>query len=210
MWKPDQSLDDYIVRPAPEVTSEPPSPVELQRTGEVEVLKPLTRLELRSRSVRTVRRLFRPSSSVQPLWFRRFLAVGSGALVMIALVLVSAILVSINDPAAGPDIATGEMPVDELAQPEAPFSSDIISASAYALATGGIDIVRSSTRRWSAGPSIHLTANKPRRQIRPLPQAEQPKFVPTTLVIYAENGVIYSRVEPWFQTEDKKTPTFNN
>ena len=84
MRKPDQSLDEYIVRPASELASGPPRSVLLRRTGEVEVLEPLIRLEDRTKPARTS---FRASRSYQPLWFRRFVAVGSGALVLIALVL---------------------------------------------------------------------------------------------------------------------------
>lgn len=210
MWKPDESLDDYIVRPDPEVPSEPPRSVSLLRTGEVEVLKPLIRPEVRAKPVRTVLRAFRRSGPQQPLWFRRFLAIGSAALVIIALVLVSAILVGINDPGAGPDVATSGNPDDMLTQPEELFSFDVSSPSTFALVSGGVDLVPSNTRRRPARPGIHLAANKPRRQLRRSLQPEEPKFVPTTLVIYAENGVIYTRIEPWFQAGDNKTPTFNN
>ena len=94
-------------RPASKVAPEPPRSVSLQRTGEVEVLKPLARVE-----VRKGLRAFRPN---QPLWFRRVLLAGSVGLVAIGLVLVSAILVGINDSA---DIATNEDPGDEIAKTE--------------------------------------------------------------------------------------------
>ena len=210
MWKPDQSLEDYTLRPTPEAASEPPRSVSLQRTGEVEVVKPLIALEVRRKPAWTAFMAFRPSGPLQPLWFRRFLAVGSGALVMIALVLVSAILVGINDPAGGPDFAANWKPDDKLAQPGEPFSFDPSTPWNFALATGGVDIIRSNPRRRPARPSIHLAANKPEPQSRRPAQPDQPKFVPTTLVIYAENGVIYSRIEPWFQEGEKKTSTYNN
>src|SRR5688572_14337647 len=98
MWKPEESLDDYVVTHTSDITSEPPRPVSLQRTGEVEVLKPLTRLELRKRAARFAFRALHP---YQPLWFRRVVVVGSAALVLIGLILVSAILVGINDRVAG-------------------------------------------------------------------------------------------------------------
>ena len=202
MWKPNESLDDFVAKPLPEVTSEAPRPVSLQRTGEVEVLKPLTRAEVRARRLR-----YAFKTPYQPLWFRRFLAVGSGALVMIGFVLVSAILVGINDQAAGPEVATNENPVDILPQPEEPFSFDVFS---LAPAAGPVEVVRSATRRRPARPAIKLAINKPRRQFRAPLQPEEPDFVPTTLVIYAENGVINTRIEPWVQTDDKKTTTFSN
>jgi hypothetical protein len=141
----------------------------------------------------------------QPLWFRRLLAVGSGALVIIAIVLVSAILVGINDPASEPDVAIN-IPPDNR-QTEEPISLDIFSSSSLASVSGRIDIARSKVRRRTARPKVHLAAHKPTRQLRPLLQPEEPKFVPTTLVVYAENGVINTRVEPWLQAGYKKPPT---
>jgi len=204
MWKPDEAPDDYTVQPNSKVISEPPRAVSLQRTGEVEILQPLARSEVSTTlSLRAIR-ASRKYGRHQPLWFRRFLAVGSGALVMIALILVSAILVGINDPMAGPDVAAIEEPNDGPTQSEEPFSLNDSSSSIPAQASGGVDIVRSNTIRRPARSSMHVAAYKVRRLSRPTPPLE-PKFVPTTLVIYAENGVIYTRIEPWLQT-----PTFDN
>jgi len=210
MWKPDQSLDDWIERSAPEVTSESPRSVSLGRTGEVEVLKPLIAAEDRARPARNAFGAFRPSGALQPLWFRRFLAVGSGALVMIAFVLLTAILVGINDPAAGPYVATSETADDKLTQPAEPFSFDVSSPWNFALANGGVDSVRSSSRRKPVRRSIHLAVSKPTRQVRPILLSQEPKFVPTTLVIYAENGVINTRIEPWLYAGYKKPATLND
>ena len=209
MWKPNDSLDDYSVRSAP-VTPEPPSAVSLQVTGEVEVLKPLTRTELRAKRARTGFKMTRARLKPQPLWFRRFLAVGSGALVVIGLVLVSAILVGINDPAAGPDVATNVTADYTLMQSEEPFTLEIAPASADETVSDEVEIVRPIARRRSVRRSVHFATHKSKRQFRPLPQPEEPAFFPTTLVIYAENGVINSRIEPWIQTGDRKMVTFSN
>ena len=202
MWKPDDSLEDFIAKPAPQVTPDVPRSVALQRTGEVEVLKPLTRVKVRAKRGR-----YSFKAPLQPLWFRRFLAVGSAALVMVGFVLVSAILVGINDPVAGPEVASSGEAEYTLTQPEEPFSFDVFS---LAPAGNVADIVRSKIRRRPARPTFKLVANKPRRQFRPPLQPEEPDFVPTTLVIYAENGVINSRIEPWFPDGEKKTTTFSN
>jgi len=124
------------------------------------------------------------------------LAVGSGALVIIGLVLVSAILVGINDPA---EVATKITPDQDSTQTEDLFSFDVSSASTVAPTTLGINIFRSNPKRRPIRPRVHLAVSKPKPQLRPIPQPEQPKFVPTTLVIYAENGVINTRIEPWIQ-----------
>jgi hypothetical protein len=201
MRKPNQNLDDYIVTPAPESITQPPRSVSLQRTGEVEVLRPLTLREIRATRVR-------PAVLHQPLWFRRFLAVGSGALVTIFLALVSAVLVGINDSAVEPDVAMYVKPDEQLIQPEEPFSFELFSPSSFLPTTGGSDVVRSNTKRRTVRSKTRL-AVKPRRQSTPAPQLEQSTFVPTTLVIYAENGVINTRIEPWLQAANK-TPTFDN
>ncbi|HUR99235.1 MAG TPA: hypothetical protein VMZ26_14300 [Pyrinomonadaceae bacterium] len=191
MWKPDESLDDYIGRTTDEVDSEAPRPVSLRRTGEVEVLKPLTLVEIRARRSRYAFR-----AAHQPLWFRHFLAAGSGALVMIAFALVSAILIGINDRSGGTEVATNETQTDAaITLPDEPFS---LGFSSFASENGEADPVRSNTRR-RPRPTIHLAASKPKRQLRPRLKLAKPHFVPTTLVIYAKNGVINTRVEPWLQ-----------
>ena len=182
MRKPDQSLDDYIVRPVLEVALDPPRSVSLQRSGEVEVLKPLTR-EVRRRR------------GGQPLWFRRFLVAGSGAIVMVALVLVSAILVGIGDSAAGTDLAANETSDAMLTQPHELFSFDL------SIPLTVLRVNNSSVRRRPVRPTIQPAVSKPRLR-EPL-QPEEPDFVPTTLVIYAQNGVVMSRIEHWLQSSDR-------
>src|SRR6187549_1127736 len=98
MRKPNESVDDHIVRPT--VAPKPPRAVALHRTGGFELLRPLTPLEVKAETARNGYTALRPPN---PLWFRRLLAVGSGALVIIAFALVSAILVGINDSTVGPD-----------------------------------------------------------------------------------------------------------
>ena len=208
MRKPDENLDDYIVKPAPEVSSEPPRSVWLWRTGKVEVLKPLTHAEVRANSARSTFKSFRLPVGQQPLWFRRFLVVGSGALVFIAAVLVSAILVGINDPVAGPDVATKGPTDDKLTQLQEPYSFDLSYPLTLLPEIRAGDVVRSHTRRRMARPRTDLKPNKTRARLRPLPQPEVPTFVPTTLVIYAENGVINTRIEPWFPASDKRNLSF--
>lgn len=137
---------------------------------------------------------------MQPLWFRRFVAVGSGALVFVALVLVSAILVSITDQTAGPTVATSSTTGDVVTQPDELFSFDLSVPLTF------VESVQSSKRQ---RPVRHvITKTKP--QLRAPLQPEEPTFVPTTLVIYAQNGVINTRIEPWLQGGYKKLPTSNN
>src|SRR5689334_7067101 len=100
MRKPEVSLEDYEVKPPTSVQTEPPTDVSLRGTGEIERLKPLVRSSIRIADLRRSR-----YRMPQPLWFRRFIAVGGGALVMIALALVSAIIIGINEPTPRPEVA---------------------------------------------------------------------------------------------------------
>jgi hypothetical protein len=205
MRKPEESLADFIVSSSTDIPAEPPSEVWLQSTGEVERLEPLTRPEAPAATLYASR----SNAGYQPLWFRALLVGGSGALVMIAIVFVSAIVIGISEPAAGPDVAGNGQPADKLTGTEEQFSFEMFSPSSSAPVTGAIDIVRSKVKRRSAKPSTALATYRS-RQLRPLPRPDEPKFVPTTLVIYAENGVINTRIEPWLQTGDRKPSTFNN
>ena len=198
MWKPDESLDDFIVKPETDSSDRPPRAVRLRRTDEVEILRPIA-----GRETPRLRR----SPNIQPLWFRRMVAAGSGALAVCAFVLISAILIGISEPNAGPDVAMIGQPEDKPAQILEPF--DIFSATSFPPVTA-LNILRSNARRMPTRSKVRLTNYKPIRPPRPTRQlAAEPKFVPTTLVIYAENGVINTRIEPWLQA-DFKRPTLNN
>ena len=67
MRKPNENLDDYNVKPSTVIEAELPRAVSLELTGEVELLKPITRQEVPEMVV--FRR--RSAAPFQPLWFRR-------------------------------------------------------------------------------------------------------------------------------------------
>ena len=187
MWKPDKRLDDFIVKPETGVTLEPPSDVLLLPTSEVEILKPL-------------------STTTNPrnlhLWFRRLVVAGSGAIIFMASVLISAILVGIGEP-AGADLARAGHYDDYLMHAEGPLGSDVPFPSSVSPVTGGVYVVLSKIKPPPPRrPRVRTVVYKPRRQYYapPTPHPLQvANFVPTTLVIYAENGVINTRIEPWVQ-----------
>ena len=185
MQKPNESLRDYVAKPPEELGRKPPRPVSLAVTGEVETIRPLIPDEAPTK-------VFRFNRAVQPLWFRRMVAVGGGAIVMIALSLVSAILVGINEPIAGPELASDE----QLGPPVQMEPFDILSASTEPATW--LSVIRPSVRHRAAKPR-QVTAYQPRTYTRP-PQPIEPKFFPTTLIIYSENGEIKTRIEPWIQS----------
>ena len=193
MRKPNENLEDYSVKPTTELPGEPKRPVELRSTGEVETVKPLIREEAPATNAYA----FRSVARHQPLWFRRLVAVGGGVLVVIAGVLVSAILIGVNDPNDGSDAVT-QVEIDQsVTQPEELFTFEIPSPTTFESISAGIDIVRATTKRKVTRARLN---HRPQHYLRPLMQIEEPKFVPTTLVIYAEDGVVKTRVEPWIQS----------
>jgi hypothetical protein len=187
MRKPIDSLDDYVVGPVPE--TEPPLPVLLRRTGEIEVLRPLAVWEHPVKLVPV-------ASPYRFSWFHRSLAVGGG-LAMIALVLLSAIFIGISDQRASEvgDIAYIEVN-DENASPDQLTSSDIFSIPDQDQATSQ---PAARSRRTAFAPRVRPRTQPAaaRTQPQPEPQLTIAKFSPTTMIIYIENGVIKSRIEPW-------------
>ena len=223
MQKPDESLDDYVVKAMIEIPTEPPRAVSLRFTGEIEVVKPLARWEGPAKvETVAVEKIFQPASQGLS-WFHRSLAVG-GAFAVIAFMLLSAILIGINEnpreTALAPGYETIERQPDEnLASAEEPLASDIFSTDGPILATPDVSSgkdpnrnfpyrIRHASFRRLAKPRIQRAAFRPRRRMQQQPVVAD--FVPTTLVIYTENGEIKSRIEPQLTAGLKKTPTFSN
>ena len=204
MRKPYESLDDFIVKATPE-NVDPPRPVSLRLTGEVEVLKPLARWEHPGQIAPTKAEIQLRPVPHRFSWFHRSLLVGGG-ITMTALVFTSAILIGVSDSAVPPETANVEFievpnEAERLLPEEAPLSSDIFSTSESGEETGPVRTpVRRANRnrfRRAAAP-VRTTVRK--ALPRPAKQPHQllvSKFVPTTLVIYIENGLIKSRIEPW-------------
>jgi hypothetical protein len=130
-------------------------------------------------------------------WYGRFLGLGVGALAMMAAVFVSAIVIGINDRLPGVEIAVYQS-TEIYREPSIGF--DLFSAPIPRSRPSAVEPVRFHTRTKAPGPEIvRVTASKTRRESRSSPRLGIRKFVPTTLVIYAENGVIKRRIEPWLR-----------
>jgi hypothetical protein len=114
---------------------------------------------------------------------------------MSALVLISAILIEMSDESTRTDVASRVGSDAEPTQADGPF--DILSHSNFEAVTA-IETGRPAARRRSVKGRLQL-AHRVRPDVRPLQFAE-PRFVPTTLVIYPENGEIKTRIEPWIQS----------
>jgi hypothetical protein len=206
MRRPNESLDDYVVKAQPE-SVEPPRRVTLRLTGEVEVLKPLARWEHPGKLAPTSAEIILRPAPQGLSWFHRSLIAG-GALSLSAIVLASAIVIGVSDSTVGPDTSQVEFiqvpnDIDRLEAADEPLSSDIFSSTTTHRTSKTADAVK---RRPRNGRLRLVRAAEPLRKTSPRkvsdPQDEPhqslvSKFVPTTLVIYIENGVVKSRLEPW-------------
>ena len=209
MRKPEESLEDFTVKAIEiEKAAEPEPVASLRFRGEVEVLKPLASRERLAEGDNFVR-----PAPYRPTWFHRALAF-SGGLAVVGLIFLSAIFIGSYEPPA--EVATGNLSDAITQQPEngpelteEPLSSDVFTAQSSPPADVEIPPIRSSAKPRTERPSVQLSAYRPRKKSR-RPQLVVTRFVPTTLVIYAENGEIKTRVEPRLAAVYKKPLTVTN
>jgi hypothetical protein len=207
MQKPEESLDDFKIWT--ETAAEPPAGGAVRFTGEVEVLKPIAGRERQGdQRPATADTTPRVESPYQLSWFQSALAAG-GALAVILLVLLSAIFIGMYDSPSGPeaaalgktdnsiDPAIRSLPEDAPTQMQEPGNSESSTAR-------NLPIVDSEVR------SIRLTARPAPARPRHRPKQVVTKFVPTTLVIYAENGEVKKRIEPQLAAVYKKPVSTSN
>lgn len=224
MWPPNDNLDDF--RSSPERMGEPPSSVLLESSGETEVLKPLAVWEGYGKNGA-------PDTSLdgaQPglSWFHRSLAVSS-VVAGLALIVATGAYLGIYGPPVGslegmnnvaitsPDTAIDQQVVENQTSQEESDDSDSLlntnSPSAF-MAPEALPSVtkRRTVRPWRAfravsKPRVLFAANHSRRwHLLPRPQFIVSDFVPTTLVIYVENGAIKTRIEPQLTATYKRQP----
>ena len=218
MQKPQESLDDFLnsIEPQP---ATPPSNVSLRPTGEVEVLRPLA---LDQAPAETANKLLLQNGAPRISWFHRSLIFGGAAAGAVTIIFLSALFIAVNEPSErasvegvdtpgydldAPMNATLELdslaPADETSAKVNLSTPEIASQVVGEFRTGRRATVRS--RRSTI--SSRRTASIPLRPSRP---AESPSFVPTTLVIYVENGEIKNRIEPTLTAAYKIPVSFSN
>lgn len=212
MRKPTESLDSYI-RKFPSNAERPPRRVSLISMRKFEVVKPLATYEATPK-----RKAHVSDPSLRPFPLGRSaplypsFAMGAAFAVMI-MILASAVLIGINEPSVeqadssvGFDLDQAESSIDfavepsdlgadqvipdttitgeEASTPEAPSTSTVRNRLRY---------FRSNARSRRVKPTSRLTAYRTRR---PRPRLVQvTDIVPTTLVIYPEDGEIKTRIE---------------
>jgi hypothetical protein len=226
MRVPDENLDDFNISSAPK-TAEPPAVKLVHPSGEIEVLKPLARWEGFVKSEAATGGMFHRAAPHWPSWFRRSLAVG-GAVAIIALILGTGIYVGIYRPPVEPvvsksDVAIDQQPESALLPPDEPSASDLLPT---ADSPGAFDelyavgpVKRSRHLRPRTGPRqrfafsiLNSRFSIASHHRRPLlrPQLIVSAFIPTTLIIYIENGEIKTRIEPQLTAGYKKPVTLSN
>ena len=188
MWKPEESLDDFLAKLDSEMPVAPPRKVRLHLTGDIEVVKPL---------ISPTRKVYSFRTNAQPLWFRQAIAVGSVGLVMIAFVLISAVLIGINEPGGQPEVAVSVQPYTEIASAEIPVEFEIFAPSELGDESRESGDARANVGRRISRARVHQAAYRPKPDSAASAPVLQLRGGPSTLVIYAENGIVKSRVEPW-------------
>lgn len=213
MQKPQESLDDFL-RPIEPQPAAPPSNVSLRPTGEVEILSPLP---FDQPPARTANPLLLQRGAPRISWYHRSLIFGGGAVATIVLVFLSAVFIAVNEPSYEasivgvdtPDYAAGASADDpSLAPAEETAVSEALTSAIAALVSGELRAVRAVVKSKRSLPRVIRAASIPRRDPRPARQVTE--FVPTTLIIYPENGEIKTRIEPTLTAAYKIPVSFAN
>jgi len=172
-------------------------------SGYTEVLKPLARWEnAPAKSNASSGESFQrpapfPGHADEVSWFLRALALGVGSLALIAFILGSSVLIGISDP---PQL------VADSRSPENPQLKRLL-ADRYELAPYDLLPAEDSASDFDDLPLIEevrprsarphaILASYHRRRLTPRPQFVRTDFIPTKLIIYPEDGVIKTRIEP--------------
>jgi hypothetical protein len=121
---------------------------------------------------------------------------------MMAIIMLSAILVAIYDQPAESYVSQGDATGGPIDMAIDPFGEQSAAEGLFTLdlSTPQVPLVklltaRPNIRSRSSRQSNQLAANRPRRR-PPGPRLIVSDFVPTNLIIYPEDGVIKTRIEP--------------
>jgi hypothetical protein len=177
----------------------------VRHLGTVQILKPLVTPESEAASRRrNAKRTDRNYSQAY-----RGLSIVGGLLTLLALIVSGIMFLGVQDPAAEGVTSTQVRRQSPL--PKAPgtwvtLPSRLRPGSPVETVTG-YRVIKPVKRDARSLPTVHRPVLLARRaRIIKAPKLIRTKFVPTTLIIYAENGVIKSRIEPQLTAVYKKSP----
>jgi hypothetical protein len=179
---------------APKPAGPPPVRVFLHPSGRVEVLKPVVRSK--DFAERPAAIAAPSGEAILASWGRRSLAVAC-AFAVLVLVFAAGILIGSYYPHVEPLGSQADV-VQQSENLAAPAKADLTDSSISTdspLISDAPTVLRSVINRGPAKLRVLRAVYRPRRTARP-PQITFTGFVPTTLVIYAVNGEIKTRIEP--------------
>ncbi|MEO7674199.1 MAG: hypothetical protein ABIU09_09010 [Pyrinomonadaceae bacterium] len=212
MRAPNENLDDFMKPAAARKPAGPPPVRRLRPSGMVIVLKPLAHSEeLAKREAATGSwyvRLTPWLGGYTLSWFHRSLAVG-GAIASIAFFLGIGIPIGIYGPPNGPAGSLSDLGVDQkteafLPSPKGHDGVDLRAETSPLPISDELRDLRPSFYRRTATARA-VTAAYVRARLSRRPKLILTNFVPTTLIIYPENGQIKMRIEPQLTSGYKRT-----
>ena len=215
MRVPNESLDDFTA--SPRKPSDPPSLKLVRPSGDVEVLKPLARAELPPQANIKIAAYVPPAAfpghGQELSWFLRSLAAVGAFVGVVAVVIGSSILIGIYDPPVAEDQGLRQIERQSTSQPRPPKEPTPFNSSPAEISAGNATealrpvpaVMRSRPVRSRAVAAVY----RPRRYSSRR-QLVLTKFVPTKLIIYPENGVIKTRIEPQLTAAYRRPVTFSN
>ena len=203
---PNENLDDF--KGLQNGPLNPPTKVALHRTGEIEVLKPLAHWEGPIRAGVNVDGVLHRLS-----WFHRSLAMG-GAMAMITFLLGTGLYLAVYGPPHQPS-DTDESAIQQAAS-DTPAAADLPATVGPFRSNKRAELPRPTSLKHNFVPvtakrrslRFHVFRADHRPQHVPIqPQMWVSQFVPTVTIIYVENGVVRTRVEP--QNVTVRKPALN-
>ncbi len=200
MLRPHDSLDDFTHIDARPVPAELPRLKVLRPSGRREVLKPIARSQDLTKHSRFVRLAPLPGET-KFSWYHRSLAF-SGALAAAALILgiFAGFYSSLESTGGRSDRVLDQPPESILAANQ---TESFLSAESGSSMSDRPYVVRSAVRRKFARPRVLRSVYRP-RQLAHTPHLVVSEFVPTTLIIYIENGEVKTRIEAHLTAGYKK------
>jgi hypothetical protein len=179
--------------------------IHVRHLGTVQILKPLVTPESEAASRRrNAKRTDRNYSQAY-----RGLSIVGGLLALLAVIASGIMFLGVQDPAAGGITATQFRRQSPL--PKAPGTwvtlPSRVPPRLPVETVRDYRVIKAVKRDRRSVPTVDRPVLLARRvRIIKTPRLIRTRFVPTTLIIYAENGVIKSRIEPQLTAVYKKSP----
>jgi len=195
MRRPFDSLDDFTGKIGQRKQPDPPATRYVEPLGTRQEIEPLA---VWDGPVKNKGRLAFSWPQLNAASFDRSFALAG--LVIIALVIGSSIYFRVSDVAVElsdntSNVADEQQPDSSMAASEEPVISDLLSSNNSVFKFDGDQPAKRPSRSRSNRPRVSFAAFQLRHQL-PRPQFIVSDFIPTTLVIYVENGVVKTRIEP--------------